>query len=320
MNLQEIVNLAYKRLDDEKGVDSKKLWQNWELVSYANQAERDIAGRLELLKDSDTIGYLVLSGTAGQINSVSVSGVVITSAAVPFAASEAATAANLAANITSYTSTPDYRAVARGTVVIIKAVPHTGYPASGYSLAASVAGGGSVAVTNLTGLCRHVLAIGQRHIALHEKIIKITRFKPYAQTRPLSLYSKDAMDASYPGWEGEINGTVKNCVPDYENNEAIVYPPSKSVELIEQDVIRLPLVDLTISNPTAFPEIKAEHHETMIEKMMSLAYMKRDVEIQDPIRSSAHNTAYLTLVEQWRRENIKRSTVDSINRPHMGLM
>ncbi len=319
MNLQDIVNLTYKRLDDEKGTDSKKLFQQWELVSYANQAERDIARRLELLKDSDTIGYLVLSGSAGQIDSVSVSGITITSGAVVYATSLTATATALASNINAYTSTPNYRAVARGTIVVIKAVPQTGYPTTGYSLTATASGGMTATSTNLSGLCRHVLAIGQRHITLHEKIIRITRFKPYSQTKPLADYTKDDMDASFSDWGKAANGKIKYFIPDYEGNEAIVYPPSSAIELVEQDVIRLPLVDFA-SDLTVLPEIKAEHHETMVEKMMALAYMKRDVEIQDPVRSQAHNATYLSMVEQWRRENIKRSAAQNINRPHMGLM
>ncbi|RJP48711.1 MAG: hypothetical protein C4586_08310 [Anaerolineaceae bacterium] len=320
MNLQDICDLFYKRMDDERGTDSKRGFQLWELVSYANRAEREIARRLELLKDSDTIGYIDLSGSAGQIDSVSVTGVTITSGAVPWATSEATTAANLAVNITAYSSTPNYRAVSRGTLVIIKAVPQTGYPTTGYSLTATASGGMAAAVTNLTGLCRHVLSIGQRHLTLHEKVIRITRFKPYSQTRSLFLFTKEDMDASFPDWETEANGTVSHGVPDYESNEIIVRPPSSAIELIEQDVIRFPLADLSTSSMDGLPEIKSEHHETMVEKMMELAYRKNDVEVRDLTRATTHETQYEKMIEDWKREHIKRSHEKTTNLTPMGLM
>jgi len=321
MNLQDIVNLVYKRLDDEKGPDSIRGHQQWELVAYANLAEREIARRLELLKDSDTIGYINLYGaTVGQIDSISVSTVTATSAAVPFATNAATTAVNLAANINAYTSTPNYRAVARGTLVIIKAISQTGFPTTGYTLAATVSGGMTATATNLPGLCRHVVAISQRHITLHEKIVKITRFKPYSQTKPIALCTKEAMDANYPDWETEDDGEIKYGIPDYENNEAILYPSSDAVEAIEQDIIRLPLIDLSVSDLTALPEIKAVHHEKMIEKILELCYRKNDVETLDLNRSQTHRAEFERLIGEWEWEIIKRDIQSPINQLPNGLM
>ena len=320
MNLQEIINLTRKRLGDDRGIDSKRLWQDWEIVAYANDAEREIARELELLKDSDTIGYLSLSGTTGQIDSVSVSTVVITSAAVVYATSPTVTAANLADNINAHTSTPNYRAVPRGTLVIIKAVPQTGYPIGGYSLAVTASAGMTAITTNLPGLCRHVVSIGQRFLTLDEKVIRITRFKPSGQTRPLPDFTKDDMDASYPGWEENENGTIKCFIPDYYKNEIVIYPPSKTIELIDQDVIRLPLVDLSEANLSALPEIGTRHHETMVEGIMRVAYRKNDVETLDLARSQTHEVEFNRRNEDWKRQALRRASDQQVNRIPAGFM
>lgn len=320
MNLQQIIDLTRKRIFDGKGADSKKLFSDEELTSYGNDTEQEIARQLECLKDSDTIGYLTLAGTSGSVDSVSVSSVAITSAAVPYATSLTVTAANLAANINAYTSTPNYRAVARGVLVIIKAMPNTGYPAAGYSLTSSTTTM-TAAATDLPDLCRDVLAVGQRFITQNEKILRITRFKPSAQARPITLTTKEIMDARYSDWETCANGTVSHGIPDYDMHETIVYPPSDAVELIEQDVIRLPLSDMSVTNLEGLPEIDAKYHTAMVERMMALAYMKRDVmEVYDPVRANAHMIEFNRRIEGWKQQKLRALSGAKTNSVPGGLM
>lgn len=319
-NLQDILNLARKRLDDERGKDSKKGWQDWELVEYATISEQDIARELYLLEDKDTIGYLTLDGVAGQVSSVSVSGVTITSGAVVFSTSLTALASAVAVNINAYTSTPNYRAVSRGTLVIIKANPQTGYPAAGYSLTATASGGITAVATNLPGLCRHIVAIGQRFLALHEKVIAITRFKPLSQSRPINEYTRDDLDYHFSGWEAYPNGSIAQFSPDYENNEVIVVSPPNAVELIEQDCYRLPLADFDVNKLTAVPEIKPKYWPAMVERMMQLAYEKNDVETQDLSRSKTHGENYKNRIEGWKIEAIRRTPHSGTNQVPAGLM
>jgi len=320
MNLQGILNLAHKRLFDEKGVDAKRLFADWELVSYADDAEKEIARELECLRDTDTIGYLTLAGSDGQINSVSVSTIVITSAAVPFASNLFTTAANLAANINAYTSEPNYRAVARGALVIIKAIPNTGFPAGGYSLTASTTTM-TAAATDLPGLCRQVVSIGQRYLPLDSRILRITRFKPSAQARPITLTTREYMDDMFPIWETYANGTITYGIPEYESNELIISSPSDAVEMIEQSVIRLPLVDLSISNLEAVPEIAAKYHDAMVERIMGKAYTKRDVlETFDPGRSAMHMNEFNRRMAEWKKQAIWASPGQQVNSIPPGLM
>lgn len=63
----------------------------------------------------------LLTGAGGSINTVTINGVTVTSGSVAYSTSLAVTATALAANITAFTSSPDYTAVAVGTTVTITA-------------------------------------------------------------------------------------------------------------------------------------------------------------------------------------------------------
>jgi hypothetical protein len=71
---------------------------------------------------SATGTIILATGSAGSIDTLTVNGVSIISAAVNYVTSLAATATALAANINAHTSSPDYTAVAVGTTVTITAV------------------------------------------------------------------------------------------------------------------------------------------------------------------------------------------------------
>jgi hypothetical protein len=323
MNLTQIVEMARGRLDDagKKGVsDSKKGWKTPDLAGFADDAESEIARRLFLLEDHDTIGYIKLTAAVGQIDSVSVSGVVITSAAVVYATSLANTAALLAANINAYTSTPNYRAAARGALVIVKAIPNTGYPAAGYSLTAAVSAGMAVAATDMPGLCRHIIPIGGRFIGLHSRVWRITRFKPASQARPIGFKTRAQMDYEVPDWETQVNGTIYKCIPDYEAGEAIVHPPSNIVELIEQGCFRLPLVPLTDDDMLAVPEIGEKYHIAMVDWIIRQACLKPDIETWFKELGKQAESDFLSRIENWRVELKNRRPSGDVNRIPGGLL
>jgi len=320
MNLQEIIGLTQYRLDDAITTNNKNKWSVPELVEYANDAQDELARRLYLFHESDTIGYLVVSGSAGQVDSVSVSGVVITSGVVVFSASTANTARLVAAGINAHTSSPNYRAVVRGTVVVIRAIPGTGYPAAGYAITAVTSGGLTAVVTDLPGLCRQVIAVGQRHIALSDRIIKITRFKPLSSTRPIDGYTKEDYDAADPRWESRVNGVPGGYIPDYENNEVIVVPPSMTVDNVEMDCYRLPLVRLSPADLSAIPEVPEILHRVMPSWMLRQSFLKNDEETLDLARSKSWEAEFDRQVEAWKVEKVRRMAGSATNRIPGGLM
>lgn len=83
-------------------------------------------------------GSMTLTGGgAGSVNTVKVNGVTITSAAVPFNTDLATTATDVAANITAFTSSPNYTAVAVGAVITITAVT-PGTSENGFAVTATL--------------------------------------------------------------------------------------------------------------------------------------------------------------------------------------
>lgn len=76
-------------------------------------------------------------GSSGSVNTLTVNSVEIMGVAVPFNTSLTQTAADVAAQINRYKSTPDYTATSSGAVVTIKALPGTGTSPNGFVVAST---------------------------------------------------------------------------------------------------------------------------------------------------------------------------------------
>lgn len=91
----------------------------------------------------------LLTGAAGSVDAVTVNGVTVTSGSVAYSTSLAVTATALAANITAFTSSPDYTAVAVGTTVTITATTASA-SVNGFVVAATLTTL-TASTTNMTG-------------------------------------------------------------------------------------------------------------------------------------------------------------------------
>lgn len=91
----------------------------------------------------------LLTGAAGSVDAVTVNGVTVTSGSVAYSTSLAVTATALAANITAFTSSPDYTAVAVGTTVTITATTASA-SVNGFVVAATLTIL-TASTTNMTG-------------------------------------------------------------------------------------------------------------------------------------------------------------------------
>lgn len=84
-------------------------------------------------------GTVTLTGGAGgSVDAVTVNGVDVLGASVPFNGTLAQTAADVAAQINRHKSAPNYEASAAGAVVTIKALPGPGAQANGYVVTATL--------------------------------------------------------------------------------------------------------------------------------------------------------------------------------------
>jgi hypothetical protein len=96
------------------------------------------ANSLSHTPEVQATGTITLSGSAGSVDSVTVDGVAIIDAAVPFDTSLTVTATNLAAAINTSASNPEYTASAAGAVVTIKAKRGAGATANGLVVSGSL--------------------------------------------------------------------------------------------------------------------------------------------------------------------------------------
>ena len=313
MQLKKILKTVRKGLTDEVGSDTQRGWSDFELVGYAIDAVREIIAELLCLTADDDFtetlatGTLTLSGLAGQISSVSVNGLLVTSAAVPFNVTLSQTATDLAANINAFAANSEntnpikFTAQANGAVVTISSPSSTGSTPNGYVISSVVAGGLTSVSTAISGgacLCKLFVIPGQSVYKLHPKTYLITRFKTGNRFDPLDPRSKQQMDSQLPGWEDSENGLPTYYIPDYKGKKITLSPPPAEADVITLDLVRLPYVDLDENLLDAEPEIPEEYQDAMIPWMKRQAFLKNDVETLDLARANKFEAEFYRVVEQ----------------------
>jgi len=325
--VEYLLQLLRKRLDDELGTDSQKNWQNWELCEYLSDGQDEINKELQLLKtdqdftETTASGTITITGTTGQITSVSVNGVPIIAAPVPFNGTLAQTATDLANAINAYSNSGNnintalttllqftvygiaYSASATGAVVTITAPSDTGFSPNGFAITAVVTGDLSFVSTNMAGglcMCKIFLFPGQRHYPIHQKTYLITRFHPEHADKPIDPITKIDMDNIYPGWFNMQPGRPVRYIPDYINKKITTVPIPKKYHTVYLDLVRHPYNRFTLSNPSATPEIPDEYTTGIIPWAMRQSFLKNDRETLSTARSTKFEQEFYRIIEQTR--------------------
>jgi hypothetical protein len=96
-----------------------------------------------------SLGAVQLTGSSGTVNTITVGGVNILPAPVPFNSTLAQTMADVVAMINSGASYPEYFASTNGTIITIAAAPGAAAAPNGLAVAATVAGGLAASPTNM---------------------------------------------------------------------------------------------------------------------------------------------------------------------------
>lgn len=312
MLLKEILSEVRGSLDD---VD-KSVWRDDELVGYVNEIVEELCRKAEVLTDSQTIGEVLSSATitlgaaGGNITSVSVNGVVITSGPVAFDTDLATTAAALAANINANTSDPDYSATAAGAIVTIQAMAGTGANPNGYTVSVVIAGM-TAAVTNMAGgssLCEIYLLPGVGWYPLDTRVIQVARVKPALSIRPLVRTTKDWLDSSWTGWE-EAAGDPKYFLAGADTGKIRIVPIPEEADKATLDVTRLPLSSLSFTNMNVSPEISAIYHRQLFAGIKWKAYSKlRFGEMIDAGRARENEDAWRRAIKEIIGEENRRKS------------
>ena len=273
-----------------KDAGSKPLWSQTEAYRYANRVVNDICRQARVLRDGTTVtetlatGTITLSGTAGQVDSVAVNGVTVTSAAVPFNSTLTQTAADLAANITAFTSSPNYSATSALAVVTVSAASGTGSTPNGYEIAVTCSGGLSATVVDMANgscLSRLFIVAGQQHYRKDPRIIDIETGGIVLDTLGYALEKKSYadFDIDTPTWETDTGDPERFCMDFTEGYISLNCIPV-SADTGRLRIVRLPL--RAMSATTDSPEIPEEYHDFIPEMMCRYAYDKKDSQTLDP--------------------------------------
>jgi hypothetical protein len=325
--VEYLLQLLRKRLDDELGADSQKNWQNWELCEYLSDGQDEVNKELQLLKsdqdftETTASGTITITGTTGQITSVSVNGVPIIAAPVPFNGTIAQTATDLATAINAYSQSGSnvntalttwlqytvyglkYIATANLGVVTITAPSDTGFSPNGYVISAVMTGDMAFTSTSMTGgscMCKVFFFPGQRYYPIHPKSYIITRFHPEDLDLPIDPITKIDMDNMYPGWAHMKPGIPIRYIPDYISKKVTIIPIPRKYHTVYLDVVRFPYNRFSLSTISASPELPDEYTTGIIPWAMRQAFLKNDRETLNTMRSMKFEQEFYRIIEQTR--------------------
>lgn len=80
----------------------------------------------------------------------------------------------------------------------------------------------------------------------------------------------------------------RNYIPDMAQNTITLYPIPTVNDTLTYMYFRLPLIPLSWSTPTAFPELRIEFHLPMLFYAAHLCYMKDEANTLDPKRAATY--------------------------------
>lgn len=266
------------------------LWSDLELNRAASRVVNDFCRLARIIKDGVTstetvaTGTITLAGTVGQIDSVKINGVTVTSAAVPFNATLTQTATDLAANITAYASTPNYSAASAVAVLTVSAAAGTASTPNGYVITVTCSGGMSATVTNMTGgtaLTQLAIVAGQGSYQLDPRIIDIDDGDVRLSTleKELQKHSYRSFQNVSATWDTDASEPMAFCL-DWKEGWLTLDCVPEAADTAKMRVFRLPLADLSADADT--PEIPNAYHDFITDGMAYYLYSKQDSQTYDP--------------------------------------
>lgn len=124
---------------------------------------------------------------------------------------------------------------------------------------------------------------------LHESVLAIVRAKIDGQANPLTLTTRDKLDAQVKDWESET-GEPKRFLDD--EHRIVLYPIPTTAGVLRLRVKRLPIDPLDLAEKTRGPEIHERHHYRMIDWALRCAYLKPDADTFDQKRADTYEAGF----------------------------
>lgn len=284
MILGDLITEARDLLDDQEN----NLWEDRELVHYVQDVLDVFCRKTKIIIDKHTVaeiistGKIQITGSAGSIDSVTVNGITVTSAAVPFNASANQTATDLAANIAAFASTPNYTAVAVTDTVTISAVALTGSNPNRFVVATTLSGNMTTTNTDMTGgssIAKMWIVPGVLYYDLDPRVVYIKRAKMKAETWPMIKKTEDWMDTYRPNWDDLDQlgnpGDPRVIVTGGNTDQIAVWPLILTAGVMKVTVIRTPLEVLSYTDMNAVIELRESYIRELLPGILGKAYMKQ---------------------------------------------
>lgn len=323
MKVARLLSALRFGLDD---VATPQLWPDLELGGYLDEGLVKLCADTKILKDQATVGEVLssavvtLTGTAGQVDSVKVDDITITSGAVSFNSDLPTTATDLAANINAFMATPGY--IATGNPIYtadatagdgslsITAVAGTGVNPNDYVVQTTTSGGDLAAAdTTMSGgtsLCEMYLVPDRSEYPVDPRVFFIERIKP-ADRAALGRATIDWMDSNRPRWESDNPGTPKAFIPDASPGTVTFWPTPDTAETVKVRVCRGPLSPIIASDGSTVNtdldiELSDFHMEGVKYWAKRCAYLKKDAETFRPENAGDFEKRYYAFVEDVKRK------------------
>lgn len=284
MILGDLITEARDLLDDQEN----NLWEDRELVHYAQDVLDVFCRKTRIIIDKHTVaeiistGKIQVTGLVGSIDSVTVNGITVTSAAVAFDTSTTVTATNLAANITAFSSTPNYTATSSGDTVTISAVALTGSNPNRFVVATTLSGNMTTVNTDMTGgssIAKMWVVPGVLYYDLDPRVVYIKRAKMTAETWPMIKKTEDWMDAYRPHWDDLTQpgnpGDPRVIVTGGNTDQIAIWPLILKADVMNVTVNRTPLKALSYTDMNAVIELRESYIRELLPGILSKAYMKQ---------------------------------------------
>jgi hypothetical protein len=151
---------------------------------------------------------------------------------------------------------------------------------------------------------------------LDTRILTVEAASLSTQTRPLWRTDRASINLVNPDWRNATAGESRNFLTDYAEGYITLNPKPAVNCTLNMTVVRLPLVQLsltgTIASPTttglnASPEIAFQHHIRLLNGMCALAYNKDDAETLDPQKAARYKADWEKDIDAMTKTRIRKN-------------
>jgi len=170
-------------------------------------------------------------------------------------------------------------------------------------------------------ICNVAVVAGTAEYVLDSRILFITRARLMTNKKILGFTDEENLDNRIgDSWEDE-SATPTSCIPDITRHKIRLYPKPILTETLNLTVYRLPATQFTEGNiGSVSTEVPSEYDIPLIDGILATAYLKNDSDTLDLISLKASLQIWEGVIEQAKRDFIRRRSIPRIIAPAKGLL